>query len=98
MFLFYNKQAPYRVSNIYGLKEGSSTTYDITLVQPHTSITDNQGFYYAFASYWLVNNGNTYFSEQEITDDYNDPSPWREEYSWNFGKATGNYTQLENGL
>ena len=70
----------------------------ITLVQPHTSITDNQGFYYAFASYWLVNNGNTYFSEQEITDDYNDPSPWRDEYNWNFGEATGSYTQLENGL
>ncbi len=70
----------------------------ITLVQPHTSTNDNQGFYYAFASYWLVNDGSTYFSEQEVTDAYNEPSPWRDEYTWNFGVATGNFTQLENGL
>ncbi|MEP2238427.1 MAG: putative glycoside hydrolase [Maribacter sp.] len=77
---------------------GNETKNKITLVQPHTSTNDYQGFYYAFASYWLVNNGNTYFSEQEITDDYNNPSPWRDEYNWNFGKAIGNYSQLENGL
>ncbi len=68
------------------------------MVQPHTSTNDNQGFYYAFASYWLVNDGSTYFSEQEVTDAYNEPSPWRDEYTWNFGVATGNFTQLENGL
>ena len=70
----------------------------ITLVQPHSSISDDQGFYYAFASYWLVNNGNTYFSEQEVTDAYKDPSPWREEYTWNFGKADSNYFQVESGV
>lgn len=70
----------------------------ITLVQPHTSISDNQGFYYAFTSYWLVNDGNTYFSEQEIADAYSAPSPWREEYNWNFGEAVDSYSQLENGL
>ncbi|WKX75910.1 putative glycoside hydrolase [Zobellia laminariae] len=70
----------------------------ITLVQPHSSTSDNQGFYYAFASYWLVNNGNTYFSEQEVTDAYKDPSPWREEYTWNFGKADSNYFQVESGV
>ncbi|CAM4403619.1 putative glycoside hydrolase [Zobellia nedashkovskayae] len=70
----------------------------ITLVQPHSSTSDNQGFYYAFASYWLVNDGNTYFSEQEVTDAYNEPSPWREEYTWNFGKADNTYFQVESGV
>lgn len=70
----------------------------ITLVQPHSSTSDNQGFYYAFASYWLVNDGNTYFSEQEVTDAYNEPSPWREEYTWNFGKADDTYFQVESGV
>ncbi|MGS0528030.1 putative glycoside hydrolase [Zobellia nedashkovskayae] len=70
----------------------------ITLVQPHSSTSDNQGFYYAFASYWLVNNGNTYFSEQDVTDAYKEPSPWREEYTWNFGKADDTYFQVESGV
>ena len=72
--------------------------HKITLVQPHSSLSDEQGFYYAFASYWLVNDGNTYFSEQEITDAYNKPSPWREEYTWNFGKADAPYFQIESGV
>ena len=70
----------------------------ITLVQPHSSTSDQQGFYYAFASYWLVNNGNTYFSEQEVTDAYKDPSPWREEYTWNLGSANDTFYKDENGI
>ncbi len=66
----------------------------IALVQPHSGVNDEQGFYYAFASYWLVNEGNAYFSEQEVTDAYKNPSPWRKEYEWNFGKAAGSYYEL----
>ncbi len=66
----------------------------ITLVQPHSGLDDDQGFYYAFASYWLVNDGNTYFSEQKVLDAYKDPSPWRKEYEMNFGKAEGEYYEF----
>ena len=70
----------------------------ITLVQPHSGTDDNEGFYYAFASYWLANNGNTLFSEQKVTDAYVQPSPWRPQYNWEMGVPCSNYYQYSQGV
>lgn len=63
----------------------------IAIVQPHNG-TNLSSFYYALASYWLVNNGKTYFMDTEGRDNYGLPIlPWRPEYDWNMGKAAGKY-------
>lgn len=63
----------------------------IAAVQAHSAPNDTQGFYYALATYWLVNDGNTYFKETEGRDKYGLPVPWRSALDWNLGKAGGKY-------
>ena len=69
----------------------------LILVQPHSSIDDEKGFYYAFATYWLGNNGNAFFSEQPVKDEYGDPQLWRKEYNWDLGKPLGKAYSTNNG-
>ena len=64
------------------------------LVMPHSSETDAQGYYYALASFWLVNDGAVSFAEQPVRDDYYLPYEWRAEYDWNMGKPLGAYDSL----
>ena len=70
----------------------------MALVQPHSAASDLRGFRYALASYWLVNKGNTLFSEQETTDGYGDPSPWRAEYDWDMGIPNSDYYTWAPGV
>lgn len=66
----------------------------LILVQPHSSESDAKGYYYALASYWLVNDGNVSFSEQPVADGYYLPYTWRPEYEWNMGKPLGAYDSV----
>lgn len=76
----------------------NETNGKITLVQPHAGEGDNDGFYYAFASYWLANKGKTFFSNQVITDNYKLPSTWRAEYDWDMGVPCSNYYNYAPGI
>ena len=83
-----------QVSEVSNAEAGSK----FALVQPHNPFSDLNGFYYALASYWLVNDGNTMFSEQEILDGYGDPSPWRSAYDWDMGIPSSSFYTYSPGV
>lgn len=69
----------------------------IALVQPHFSIGNTRAFRYALASYLMAfpgGSGKSAVSELQVTDGYNDPTPWHHEYEWNLGSPVGGYTSL----
>lgn len=68
----------------------------LMLVQPHSAMEESKDFFFALATYWLGNNGNTYFSDQRIKDNYGDPQSWYKEYEWDMGKPLGQYYEYSD--
>jgi chitodextrinase len=66
-------------------------------VQPHSDESDPVGFYYALASYFLVNQGGAAISEP-AANGYQDPGPWRDAYTWDLGVPQGGYYSTSAGV
>ncbi|HEX8227228.1 MAG TPA: putative glycoside hydrolase [Candidatus Saccharimonadales bacterium] len=68
------------------------------IVQPHTGLTDTRGMYFALASYFLVKDSRSVFSEIGATDSYGEPTPWRPAFDWNLGNPTESMTALSTNV
>nr|BFE52131.1 hypothetical protein GCM10017745_55580 [Saccharothrix mutabilis subsp. capreolus] len=66
----------------------------ITWVQPHFSRGAEQPFRYALASYLLASGGRSAIAEIDVTDGYDNASPWHPEYDWELGAPSGPYKAL----
>ncbi|GAA0220957.1 hypothetical protein GCM10010492_18850 [Saccharothrix mutabilis subsp. mutabilis] len=66
----------------------------ITWVQPHFSRGAEQPFRYALASYLLASGGRSAIAEIDVTDGYDNASPWHPEYDWDLGAPSGPYKAL----
>lgn len=64
------------------------------LVQPHFTAGNEEAFRFALASYFMAypgGSGKSAIAELQVTDGYDDPSPWHPEYDWNLGTPLGGY-------
>jgi hypothetical protein len=54
--------------------------------------------YFALASYFLVKDSRSVFSEIGATDSYGEPTPWRPAFDWNLGNPTESMTALSTNV
>ncbi len=66
----------------------------VLLAQPSTPFTPKNKFYYAYATYLLIESDYIHFAEMESWDNYSPPSPWRTEFSWDMGSPKGDYYEV----
>lgn len=64
----------------------------ITLVQPHFDANGMQAFMYSFCSYLIANGTKAAYSALAATDGYGDPTPWRPEFTKDYGAPLGRLT------
>lgn len=70
----------------------------MAFVLTHTDFTDTKGFYYGYASYLMVNDGNAMFGDTAGYDAYGAPSPWVAAYDWDLGTPNGFYKILATNI
>lgn len=80
--------------------EGNEAAGKYTLVQPHftNDSAGLQAFRYTFASYLMANGGRASYVSIPATDAYSNPQPWRPEFDYNLGAATGAKTSVASNV